>query len=140
MMKVEARLEVISQNFSVNSKFVKKIMWFFFFVKFSGRSTRSGRRDSLSPDSAKEDGNFPQFFVKSLFREFNAIFLEYEKHLAYGNSRKTYFTYSTWNQFFWKISFTFHSVEKYYQMRSHLTELSCKNGIYQERGPKGPDF
>ena len=21
-----------------------------------------------------------------------------------------------------------------------LTELSCKSGIYQERGPKGPDF
>ena len=21
-----------------------------------------------------------------------------------------------------------------------LTELSCKIGIYQERGPKGPDF
>ena len=76
-------------------KVCKKNYVIFFFVKFSGRSTRSGRRDSLSPDSAKEDGNFPQFFVKSLFREFNAIFLEYEKHLAYGNSRKTYFTYST---------------------------------------------
>ena len=24
--------------------------------------------------------------------------------------------------------------------KSALTELSCKNGIYQERGPKGPDF
>ena len=22
----------------------------------------------------------------------------------------------------------------------HLTEVSCKSGIYQERGPKGPDF
>ena len=24
--------------------------------------------------------------------------------------------------------------------RSELTELSCKSGIYQESGPKGPDF
>ena len=22
----------------------------------------------------------------------------------------------------------------------YLTELSCKSGIYSERGPKGPDF
>ena len=26
------------------------------------------------------------------------------------------------------------------QYFSLLTELSCKSGIYQERGPKGPDF
>ena len=25
-------------------------------------------------------------------------------------------------------------------MVKHLTEVSCKSGIYQERGPKGPHF
>ena len=27
-----------------------------------------------------------------------------------------------------------------FQLGSILTELSCKIGIYKERGPKGPDF
>ena len=27
-----------------------------------------------------------------------------------------------------------------YIFRELLTELSCKSGIYQESGPKGPDF